>query len=110
MSLFQRVEAARYLAKPQDQTSSASRLSPREEMLRDLRVELDIEILGSMNQLLKFTDPRDVRRRLSEIVEVFLLDHGYLVTRDERSRPRRGDDPRHHGLRTRSSPSSRTRR
>jgi pilus assembly protein CpaF len=96
MSLLQRVERAQQGADPANAGAmvpvappppppSAATLAGREELLRNVRLRLQVEVISAFDTLLDVS-PADARAKIEGIVDRTITLHGYAVTRDERVR------------------------
>jgi pilus assembly protein CpaF len=98
MSLLQRVERAQRATEASDTGAlvpvmppapptpqTASQIAGREELLRNVRLQLKTEIIVSFDSLLDVT-PAEARTRIEGIVDRMITLHGFAVTRDERVR------------------------
>ena len=98
MSLLQRVQQAQKKAAAEAAGADAPALLPvalpviapaqlraREQYLRDIRMRLQQEVIVA-SALLRDVSTDEVRARMEEIVDRIIDQHGFAVTRDERTR------------------------
>jgi pilus assembly protein CpaF len=92
MSLRQRVERAQrgddlsVAAKPAERAgpSKAARPSAGGAVLADIRSRVQNEVIAAFQSLADVSDPAEVRNAISAIVDRFVVEHEYSLTREER--------------------------
>jgi len=94
MSLLQRVERNRrggedmavttVVPEKIEQPKRAAPLPSRDKLLTDLRLLIQGEVTKAVDSLLDLEEVKDVRARISGMVDKIVSDHEFAVTRDER--------------------------
>ncbi len=94
MSLLQRVErnrrggedlaVATVVPEKIEQPKRATPLPSRDKLLTDLRLLIQGEVTKAVDSLLDLEEVKDVRARITGLVDKLVTDHEFAVTRDER--------------------------
>jgi pilus assembly protein CpaF len=66
------------------QPKRAAPMPSRDKLLTDLRQRIQTEVTAAVDSLLELEEVKDVRGRITSLVDRLVSDHGFAVTRDER--------------------------